>query len=72
MISDFWLLFIFAIICIILAYVFGWCFGYRYCDKETQQWLNRMVEKHNQENEKRIEDMYAEHLAREEKKDDLY
>ena len=65
--SDYTLLVGFGVICIAIAYTFGWCFGYKRCDKETQQWLNHMVEQHNKENEKRIEDMYAEHLAREEK-----
>ena len=65
--NNYWLLVIFGIICIILAYVFGFCMGYKTCDTETQKWIEHMSEKHRLEREKAIDDMYEEHLAREEK-----
>ena len=66
-INNYWLLTIFGVICIILSYVFGWCMGYKCCDKETEKWIEHMTEKHKQESEKRIDEMFEEHLAREEK-----
>ena len=67
MINNYWLLVMFGILCIIISYLFGFCMGYKTCDKETQKWIDHMTDEHRKEREKKIDDMYAEHLAREEK-----
>ena len=65
--NNYLLLCIFGVFCIILAYIFGCIVGYKKSEEETAKWIDRMTEEHRKEREKTIEDMYAEHLAREEK-----
>ena len=62
--TNMFILLIVAILCIVLAYCLGFCNGYKICDEETEEWLQRMDEEHKREQEKLIDDMYEELLSR--------